>query len=124
MENNVKLNEQQIRSEIEAKSKQILDVQDTLSTLRRENDFLVDALCKIMRCKYSQFIERAVKVTGKDMWGTIIEIDGFLKGFEKFGNNQVAPALSKLKKDGSPSRINIPTWRSVKIDESFNIQLI
>lgn len=52
MENNVKLNEQQIRSEIEAKSKQILDVQDTLSTLRRENDFLVDALCEIMRCKY------------------------------------------------------------------------
>lgn len=124
MENEGKLNEQQIRSEIEAKSKQILDVQDTLSTLRRENDFLVDALCEIMRCKYSQFIGRAVKVTGKNRWGSLKEIDGFLKGFVKFGDNQVAPALSKLKKDGSPSRIDIPTWQSVKIDESFNIQLI
>lgn len=124
MENNVKLNEQQIRSEIEAKWQQILDVQDTLSTLRRENDFLVDALCEIMRCKYSQFIERAVKVKGKNRWGSPIEIYGFLKGFVKFGNNQVAPALAKLKKDGSPSKIDIPTWRSVKIDESFNIQLI
>lgn len=124
MENEGKLNEQQIRAEIETKIKQINEVQESLQSLRKENNLLLDKLADIMRCKYSQFLEQAVRVTGKNRFGSIDDIEGFLKGFRRYGMSDVIPVLMKLKKDGTPSKIAIPEWQIIHIDETFSIQLI
>ena len=124
MENERKLNEQQIRAEIETKIKQINEAQESLESLRRENNLLLDKLSDIMRCKYSQFLEQAVRVTGKNGFGRICENEGFLKGFKRYGMRKVIPVLMKIKKDGTPSKIEIPDWQVVKMDETFSIQLI
>lgn len=124
MENEGKLNEQQIRAEIETKIKQIDEVHESLQSLRKENNLLLDKLSDIMRCKYSQFLEKAVMVTGKNRFGSIDDMEGFLKGFKRYGMSDVIPVLMKLKKDGTPSKIPIPEWQIIHIDETFSIQLI
>lgn len=103
---------EEINERYKANQKQIDFHNKELRTLYDNEQALIKEFCDGLCKKYAEFIGKYVKVKFKDSFGHEREADGFLLGFayHKGFNIGIYPSIAKRKKDGTPSKVEHPTW--------------
>lgn len=124
---------EEIKERYEANRKQVDFLNKELHTLYDNERALIKEFCDGLCKKYAEFIGKYVKVKFKDKAGYECEADGFLLGFayHRGYNTGIYPNIAKRKKDGTPSKVEYPTWNimpfmciaSIEIIDTTNVTI-